>query len=148
MSGGDLRLISCRICGAIIMRLSRDVCPQCHVEEEERFLKVKEYLRMHPGASVKEVACETLIAENQIQYFISSGRLERVGVNVEHKCQTCHKLITTGIICPECKRDLKAHVKQLKEEVLKPTPKKNSDDDKKPDRDGNDGGFHVGKSRR
>ena len=145
MSGSDMRLVSCRICGAIIMRLSRDVCPQCHVEEEERFNKVKEYLRTHPVASVKEVARETLIAENQIQYFISSGRLERVGLSIEHPCQTCRKLISVGVICSECKKDLKAHVAQLKEEASKPTPKKKPDDDKGPDRDG---GFHVGKSRR
>ncbi|HEY9070235.1 MAG TPA: hypothetical protein VIV61_08240 [Candidatus Ozemobacteraceae bacterium] len=146
MAGSDVKLISCRMCGAIIMRMSRDVCPKCHLEEEERFLKVKEYLRSHPGASVKDVARETLIPENQINYFISSGRLERVGVIIEHTCQTCHKVITAGIICSECKKDIKAHVKQLREDLSRPVPRKNTDDDKKPDRD--DGGFHVGKSRK
>ncbi|HOY68641.1 MAG TPA: hypothetical protein PLP29_17320 [Candidatus Ozemobacteraceae bacterium] len=146
MAGSDVKLISCRMCGAIIMRMSRDVCQKCHLEEEERFLKVKEYLRSHPGAAVKEVAAETLIPENQINYFISSGRLERVGVIIEHTCQTCHKVITAGVICTECKRDIKAHVKQLREEIARPAPKPDPDSDKNPRRD--EGGFHVGKSRK
>lgn len=139
----DPRLIACRRCGAIMMKLSRDICQKCFMDEEEDFNKVKDYLRDHPGSSMKEVGCATGVAESLIEKFVSSGRLERMGVVVEHTCQTCHKQISSGIICPECKKDLKMHLQQLKEEVSRrlepPKPKRD---------DSSDGGFHSGKSRR
>lgn len=140
----DSRLITCRRCGVIMMKLSRDICQKCHLEEEDDFNKVKEYLRDHAGASMKEVADDTGVAESLIEKFVSSGRLERLGVVVEHACQTCHKKISSGIICPDCKKDLKMHLQQLKEEVDRTTREQ-----PKPKVDGSsDGGFHSGKSRR
>ena len=139
----DPRLIACRRCGVIMMKLSRDICQKCYLEEEEDFNKVKDYLRDHPGASMKEVAVGTSVAESLIEKFVSSGRLERLGVVVEHMCQTCQKQISSGIICPECKKDLKMHLQQLREEVTR------TREPLKPKRDDStDGGFHSGKTRR
>ncbi|HOI90321.1 MAG TPA: hypothetical protein PLK28_07400 [Candidatus Rifleibacterium sp.] len=57
-----------------------------------------------------------------MQAFINSGRLERVGLRkVAHPCQLCQKIIYEGVMCPECKKDLKDQVNNLKEP--RPEPK-------------------------
>lgn len=143
MSGIDSRLIACRTCGAIMMKLSRDICQKCYQAEEEDFIKVRDFIRDHPGASMKEVARELKIAESLIEKFVASGRLERLGFIVEHTCQTCRKQISTGIICDECKKNLKMHLQQLRDEVNKEhivvKPKKDDD---------SDGGFHSSKRQK
>ncbi len=108
------KLISCRICGAIIVKLSRDVCPKCFQKEEELFQKVKSYLRTSPGSTIEQVASDLKCTEKQVEDFIKSGRLERVGVQINHPCQICQKEILEGIICPLCKKDLKEQVSSLK----------------------------------
>ncbi len=154
----DDKLISCRVCGIIMVKLARDVCPTCFRDEEELFQKVKNFLRSNPGASVVQVAEHAGCKEEQVQAFINSGRLERVGLRkVAHPCQLCQKIIYEGVMCPECKKDLKDQVNNLKEprpetKDTKPTgrqaPEKLSDKkevfDKK--KEGNDGG-HVGKRK-
>ncbi len=117
MSPAELKLISCRLCGAIIVKISRDVCPKCHVIEEENFVKVRDFLRANPGSPVEEIVKETRVPEPQVNRFISSGRLERVNINVDHTCQTCHRTIPTGLICPECAKNLKEQVIQLKRDL-------------------------------
>lgn len=141
MAGSDVKLISCRICGVIMVMLSRDVCPKCHQVEEQAFSRVREVIRTKPGLSIAEIAKESNCPEEQINYFISSGRLERIGAEIAHPCQTCGKTIMTGLICPECSRVLKDKVSELQ-----------SDIDRKKNEDENPGskkkeGFHVGKPR-
>lgn len=153
----DNKLISCRVCGIIMVKLARDVCPKCFREEEELFQKVKNFLRTNPGASVVQVAEHAGCSEEQVQAFINSGRLERVGLRkVAHPCQLCQKIIYEGVMCPECKKDLKDQVNNLKEP--RPEPKdskpmgrsapdkpasKEVFDKKKEDSDGG----HVGKRK-
>ena len=108
------KLVSCRVCGVIMARLARDVCSKCFAAEETVFQKVKTFLRINPGASVAEVAKSVGCPVKQIEYFIRSGRLERVGVKVAHPCQICQKTIMDGMICPECKKTLKDQVSTLK----------------------------------
>lgn len=108
------KLISCRVCGVIMVKLARDTCSKCFQKEEELFQKVKGFLRSNPGASVQEVAQAMNCSEEHVKYFIRSGRLERVGVKVAHPCQICQKTILDGMICPECKRNLKDQVSTLR----------------------------------
>ncbi|HNX74533.1 MAG TPA: hypothetical protein PLM07_07015 [Candidatus Rifleibacterium sp.] len=112
----ESKLISCRVCGVIMVKLARDVCPKCFKEEEESFQKVKNFLRTNPGASVEQVAKNAGCPADQVQAFINSGRLERVGLRkVAHPCQLCQKIIYEGVMCPECKKDLKDQVRTLSE---------------------------------
>lgn len=108
------KLISCRVCGVIMVKLGRDICSKCFQKEEELFQRVKNFLRANPGITVKEVAQAMNCPEKHIEYFITSGRLERVGVKIAHPCQICQKTIVEGLICPECKRNLKDQVAMLK----------------------------------
>ena len=113
----DLKLISCRKCGIIMVKLSRDICPKCFQAEEDLFLQVKEYLRANPNSSIFDVAIALDTTQDQIEIFINSGRLERTGVQISHQCQTCHRLIQIGLICQECSDDLKKQVGHLKKSM-------------------------------
>lgn len=146
MAAQDMKLISCRGCGLVMVKLSRDVCNACFQKEEELFVQVKDFIRANPNAAVHEVAEALNISVNQINYFIKSGRLERLGVNVPHPCQTCGRIITTGLICPDCSDDLKKQVGELKGSIekLKEGHKDLWKKDKKPDVDGT----HKGKPRK
>lgn len=111
------KLISCRVCGVIMVKLARDICSKCFQKEEELFQKVKNFLRSNPGATIPEVARAMECSEKQVQYFVRTGRLERVGVKVAHPCQICQKTIMDGMICPECKKALKDQVATLKKDT-------------------------------
>ena len=139
----DLKLITCRICGLVMVKLSRDVCNPCFQKEEDLFLRIKDFVRANPKATVREVGDSLGISDDQINYFIRTGRLERLGVNIEHACQTCGRIITTGLICSECSEELKKQVGSLKTAMgkLKAGGKDVSTKDRKP----NDGRTDKGK---
>lgn len=143
----EVKLISCRLCGVIMVKLSRDVCQKCLQTEEQFFIKVRDHLRACPGCSIDDVVIATGVSKAHVQHFISSGRLERIGAEIAHPCQTCHKTIKTGLICSECSRDLKEQVSSLKASVARFDSSPDSQEDKK-HRKGDDGGFHVGKPRK
>jgi ribosomal protein L32 len=145
MSSSAVKLIACRVCGVIMVKLSRDVCPKCHQVEEQLFIKVRDYVRTHPGLSIDDVAKAVGASEQQIQHFIISGRLERVGAQIAHKCQTCSKVITTGLICPDCSRGLKEQVGALQKEIAR--QKRDGDDDDSNRRKKDSGPAHKGKPR-
>ena len=62
----------------------------------------------------------------KIEFFVDSGRLERTGANLNHQCQTCQKIIQTGLICQECSDELKKQVSDLKKSI---STKKNGSGD-------------------
>jgi len=136
----DLRLITCRVCGAVMVKISRDLCQKCYQDEEDLFMKIKDYLRSNPGASIAEVAAGVTATLEQVETFVNSGRLERVGVHIPHQCQTCGKIIQTGIICPDCTSGIQTQVDSLKKNIA---DKK----DKKDDGTKKDGGFALKTTR-
>ena len=139
----EFKLISCRLCGTIIMKLSRDVCPKCSQQEEELFLKIKEFLRLNSGAAIWEVALACKTTDEVIHLLVNSGRLERMGVNIPHTCQTCHKIIPSGLICPDCSQAIKIQVQDLKKTVEDNRVRDETRRKKDPDR--GDKGFRIGK---
>ncbi|RCK81637.1 MAG: flagellar protein [Candidatus Ozemobacter sibiricus] len=116
------KLISCRVCGVIMVKFSKDVCQKCYTAEEEIFARVRDYLRANPGVTVEEVAKAVQTEPSKIEFFISSGRMERVGLQIAHTCQTCNKVIKVGLICPECSKALKEKVSTLQQELKKKLP--------------------------
>lgn len=107
------KIVSCRVCGAVMVRLARDVCPECFRKEEELFAKVREFLAANPGITVPELAERVGTTVEQIEIFILTGRVERIGAQIAHQCQTCNKIIMTGLICHECLKSIKEHVSDL-----------------------------------
>ena len=73
-------LITCRYCGALMVKVSRDICPECYRKEEELFLRIKDFLRLHMGASISQIAENCNCSEKEVFGFIKSGRLERIGL--------------------------------------------------------------------
>ena len=69
-------LISCRVCGVIMVKIAKDICPKCFQKEEELFAKIKNFLRANPGASITQVAEYCGCDEEAVHGFIKSGRLE------------------------------------------------------------------------
>lgn len=139
----ELKLIACRGCGMVMVKLSRDICQGCFQKEEDLFISVRDYVRTNPKCKVGEIAEALDVRVEQVNYFIKTGRLERTGVNVEHPCQTCGRVISTGLICPDCSDDLKKHVGDLKSSIADLKKKGNAlwntdkriEDLKKPDKD-------------
>ncbi len=111
----DNNLISCRVCGVIMVKIARDICPKCFKKEEELFAKIKAFLRANPGASITQVAEYCDCTEDAVHAFIKSGRLERVGLRrIAHQCELCNATIYEGVMCADCKKKLKDQVKLLK----------------------------------
>ncbi|MFZ2957859.1 MAG: hypothetical protein WA705_13310 [Candidatus Ozemobacteraceae bacterium] len=142
----EMNLITCRVCGTVMVKLSRDVCNKCFQLEEELFKKVKDFLRANPGASVYEVAIALDAPSKQVEAFVNSGRLERVGVHVMHQCRTCSRIIPTGIICSDCASGIKSQVNSLKRTISDDHPK--GSEPVKPDSDSDDyKGFRLRKDK-
>lgn len=106
-------LIACRVCGTIMVKLARDICSKCAQEDEALFQKVKAYIRTNPGTSLLEVAKAVGCKEEQVSFYVQSGRLERIGAKINHPCKICQVIIPEGIICAKCKRNLKEQVSIL-----------------------------------
>lgn len=152
-SENETNLIACRVCGVIMVRLARDTCPKCFQEEEKIFQKVRDFLRANNGASLEDVAIHTGCSIEQVEGFLRSGRLERVGVKkVAHPCQLCQKIIYEGVVCPDCRKNLKEQVTSLKSLVpdSENAPATSGDKDALPTggRKGSDDQGHVGKRQR
>ncbi len=108
-------LISCRVCGVIMVKIAKDICPKCFKAEEELFAKIKNFLRANPGASITQVAENCECKEEAVHAFIKSGRLERVGLRrIAHQCELCNATIYEGVMCADCKKKLKDQVKLLR----------------------------------
>ncbi len=108
-------LISCRVCGVIMVKIAKDICTKCFKAEEELFAKIKNFLRANPGASITQVAENCECKEEAVHAFIKSGRLERVGLRrIAHQCELCNATIYEGVMCADCKKKLKDQVKLLR----------------------------------
>ncbi len=108
-------LIACRICGQIMVKISRDVCPKCFKKEEELFIKIKSFLKANPGVSVPQVAQNCGCSEEDVWGFIKSGRLDRIGLSkIAHHCELCNSIIYEGVMCDDCQKKLKNQLSSLK----------------------------------
>lgn len=156
MDGGP-KLITCRVCSAIMTSLGRDTCPQCFRAEEELFQKMKKYLRENGNATIAQIADAIECTTEQVIYFINSGRLEKLGTTISRPCQMCQKPIEHGRICQECNRSIKDQVgnlapKEKPPEKKAPEPIETEDISKlfskKSSKDASDRKWHSGKSKK
>lgn len=107
-------LIACKYCGSLMVKVSRDICPDCYKKEEELFLRIKDFLKMNLGASISQVAKSCNCTESQVFGFIKSGRLERIGLGrISHPCELCGKTIDEGVMCEDCKKKINTQVTTL-----------------------------------
>lgn len=107
-------LTACKNCGVIMVKTTRTLCNKCFKEEESLFSKIKEFLKKNSEASVEDIASKCGCDVEKVNYFIKSGRLERLGFRkIMHKCELCGKTIYEGVVCCDCDRILKAQLQAL-----------------------------------
>lgn len=106
---------ACKQCKRLFNYLSgAPICPGCKAKLEEKFQKVKEYVRENPRDGIAEVAEANDVSTNQIRRWIREERLsfsEESGVGID--CESCGALIKSGRLCQKCKDKLMGRVDAL-----------------------------------
>lgn len=98
---------NCKICGKIYNYDGFNVCRSCRRKQEERFQKVKEFLREFPGASITEVEEATEVSSEEIMNFLREGRLEMSeNSQITLDCERCGAKIFSGRFCNKCTNEM------------------------------------------
>jgi flagellar operon protein (TIGR03826 family) len=103
---------SCKRCGKLFQYVTgKTVCPDCKKREEELFQIVKDYLREHPGAIIKEVSEETGASIPMIEGFLKAGRLQvSEDSPMSILCEKCGTKIKTGRFCNSCTHEIASQI--------------------------------------
>ena len=117
----DLR--NCRKCGKIFgySGVGPVICENCKKEAEERFQKVKDFIRDNPATSINDVAEECEVTVQQIKQWVREERLEfSKESGVVFHCENCGAPIRSGRLCENCKNQMANELGNMYE---KPKPK-------------------------
>ncbi|QSZ28327.1 MerR family transcriptional regulator [Aceticella autotrophica] len=100
----DLR--NCKRCGKLYTYNGIDICPECYRQDEEDFLKIRNYLETHPSDTMLEVSRNTGVEIKKIMEFLKEERLilSPRYTNIILKCERCGKPISSGRYCDECSK--------------------------------------------
>lgn len=97
---------NCRSCGTLFQYMGSGpiMCMACRKKLDESFLKVRQFLKEHPEATMNELAESGDVTIPQINQWIREERLifsknSPIGL----PCEGCGKTIKTGRYCKECK---------------------------------------------
>ena len=98
---------NCRRCGRVFTYVSgAPLCPNCKDEMEAKFQEVKEYIQNNRDTTIKTVAEECEVDENQIRQWVREERLVfEEGSSISLQCETCGARIYTGRFCEKCKAE-------------------------------------------
>lgn len=121
---------TCRKCGRLFNYLSGPpVCSACRDEMEKKFTTVKEYIRENPGASMKEIAEENDVPQQQLQQWVREERLEFTEDSpIQMSCEKCGTRIRTGRFCEACKSKMADDLNNaFRKEEPKPVEKPKKD---------------------
>ena len=96
---------NCRRCKRLFNYIAgQQICPACKEELEQIFQKVKEFVREHADASVRNVAKEFQISEEQVHQWIKEERLIFSEPSIAGiRCEICGEPIATGKYCEKCR---------------------------------------------
>jgi len=101
----DLR--NCPECGKVFVYTSVNMCPECRKEEEQEFIKVKEYLYKNPKIGIYELSEATEVDEAKIIRWVREGRIEGKSFpGIVVTCDRCGKPIPEGRYCQSCSNEL------------------------------------------
>lgn len=88
------------------------ICHECKGQEEKDFIRVKEYLKENPKATISTVAEELEISIERITKFLKEGRLEVTQNSaIMLECEKCNRPITSGRYCKACSSQLESQLK-------------------------------------
>lgn len=106
---------TCKRCKRLFNYLTgSSLCPDCKAKLEEEFQQVKEYVREHPAAGIKEVSEVNEVTPTQIRRWIREERLSfspESGVGID--CESCGAMIFSGRLCQKCKERLLGTVDEM-----------------------------------
>lgn len=96
---------NCKTCGRMFNYLGGiPICPICKKELDDKFDKVKEYVRTNPQSSISQVAEDNDVTVPQIRQWVREERLEfSKDSPVTIECESCGVSIYTGRFCDKCK---------------------------------------------
>ena len=119
---------NCRKCGKLFNYVAgQQICPACKEALEKTFQVVKDYIRENTSVSIREVARECEVDENQIRQWVREERLvfsEPSAAGIV--CESCGAPIATGRFCEKCKASTISSLNGLmpKQEAPKKVEKK------------------------
>lgn len=99
---------NCRGCGRLFNYIRGPfLCPACRESLEEKFQRVKEYIREHPGVGIQQVSEECDVETSYINQWLREERLELTeGSPLMLTCMSCGELIRSGKYCEKCKNNI------------------------------------------
>ena len=98
-------LKNCPNCGKLMIDTPLGICRDCYALEEAAEMKVVEFLRDVPRASLAEIHEATGVANKIIMRMIRDKRLFS-DVVISYPCESCRTLITDGRVCAKCGAEL------------------------------------------
>ncbi|HAA64542.1 MAG TPA: MerR family transcriptional regulator, partial [Thermoanaerobacter sp.] len=57
-----MEIRNCKRCGRLYTYTGIDLCPVCYRQDEEDFMKVRDYLDTHPSATMLEISQNTQVS--------------------------------------------------------------------------------------
>lgn len=85
------------------MSSSIRLCAQCEKEEQERFDRVRGYIKENPGATALEIIRDTKVERKELYEWVRTGRIDVAGMDrLGVSCESCGTPITSGRLCTEC----------------------------------------------
>lgn len=123
---------NCKMCGRLFNYLGgQRLCPDCKKKLEDKFQKVKAYIRENPKASIEIIAEENDVDIQQIRQWVREERLQFTADSpVKLQCENCGAPILTGRFCDKCKKQMAENLTDSIKKPERPNPfaeKKGSD---------------------
>ena len=117
---------NCRSCGKIFNHISGpQLCPGCRSGLEEKFQRVKAYIRENPGAGIREVSENCEVDTSLINQWLRDERLELSETSsLLLNCESCGQPIRSGRYCDKCKMAMSMNFRSVMrgQEPTAPTP--------------------------
>ena len=127
-----MNIRNCRGCGRIFNYVAGPfLCQVCKEKMEVKFQEVKEYIRSHAGAGIREVSDACDVETSQIQQWLREERLEVTENSaIFLSCEVCGANIRCGRYCEKCKYEMTMGFKNAinsgkpQQEIKKPSSDK------------------------
>ncbi|HOP75594.1 MAG TPA: MerR family transcriptional regulator [Bacillota bacterium] len=106
---------NCKRCGKIFQYKGNSICPNCVLQDDEDFRKVREYIIAHPNSTSIDISKATGVELKTITRFLREGRLESEffsGTDLGLQCEKCGREIESGRFCEDCLNELQTGFKQ------------------------------------
>ncbi len=106
---------SCKNCGRLFNYLQgASICPACKKKLEDKFMRVRDYVREHDTATLKEISEENDVSTKQIKQWVREERLTFTSNSpVGIECETCGAMIRTGRFCEKCKNSMASNLQKM-----------------------------------